>query len=151
MMARLLTVFILIVATPALACDCVRLIPGGPHFDRDIAAIVDDATVIAEGVLIAPDTFRATRVLKGPRRARYTIGLPEGVVSDCTLYGRELDARIGEPTVIVLRGGPEHYEVSRCSNYQSRAVENAIRRRLGFEPSRRGQRVITPRVGWRTP
>lgn len=151
MMGRLLPLLLLAAATPALACDCVRLMPGSPHFERDIARLVDHATVIAEGVLIAPDRFRATRVLKGPRSAEYRIGLADGVVGDCTLYGRELDQRIGDPTVIVLEGGPSGYAVSRCSNYRGRAVENAIRRHLGVEPRRRGQRDITPRVGWRTP
>jgi hypothetical protein len=122
-------------ATPALACDCMRLIAGAPNLDRGLDAIIADSAVIAEGVLITPTRFRATHVLRGARQAHYDIGSEDLVISGCTLYGVELERRVGQRTLMILRGRPGAYEASRCSNFQDAAVEDAIRRRLRVAPS----------------
>ena len=36
----------------ALACDCVRFIPGAPNWDRDISAVTEHASVILDAELV---------------------------------------------------------------------------------------------------
>jgi len=115
----------------ALACDCVRFIPGAPNWDRDIKAVADHATVILDGELVRPlgpllepAIVRPIRVLKGPKQKDYKIG----VISDCALTLRAPDVRVGQKLRLVLYGTPELYEASRCANLQSPAFEAAVER-----------------------
>ncbi len=134
-MHRLLILLLLALpAGPAFACDCMRFSKESPHFEADADRVVESATVIAEGVierplgpLLEPAVFRPTRVLRGPRRETYAVG----VISDCGLLLREPEIRIGLPVRLVLTGGPELFEAGRCVNPQSPDLDEALTRRLG--------------------
>ena len=114
-------------ATPALACDCVSLIPGSPNFARDLDAIAKFYPVAAKGRVYADGPyawrFAPTRELRGPKRSSYRIVL----LSDCSLAPDEMKALIGKPVFLLLSGGPDRYEAGRCVNLQSPAVEEAVR------------------------
>lgn len=116
-------------ASPSLACDCIRLTPDSPHFDRDMNAIVEGAAVIAEGIIVRPmgprlepAIFRPTRIFKGPRQESYQIG----IISDCGLLLRAEDVVPGQTIRLILYGGPDLYEASRCVNFQDAAVDAAV-------------------------
>src|SRR4051794_12775620 len=72
-------------AGPALACDCVRLIPGSPRFQSDVDRVAQYYPVAAEGVL-EPDgpyawRFRTEHEYRGPGLGSYPVEL----ISDCSL------------------------------------------------------------------
>ena len=123
------------VTEPALACDCVRLIPGSPRFQADVDRIAEYYPVAAEGVLEADGAyawrFTPTREYRGPRHAAYRIQL----LSDCSLDALELKSLIGKPVFLLLAEGEGQYrgtyEIGRCVNRQSPEVETAIRARTG--------------------
>jgi hypothetical protein len=115
--------------SPALACDCVRFIPGGPHFQRDLRNVAEAASVIMEGTIVRPMAglgepalVRSVRVLKGSRKTSYQVG----IVSDCSLVLGEAEANSGRPLLLVLSGGPELYEASRCANLLGAEFEQAL-------------------------
>ncbi|WP_156029853.1 hypothetical protein [Sphingomonas sp. URHD0057] len=120
---------------PALACDCVSLIPGNPRFQADIDRIAEYYPVAAEGVLKADGAyawrFTPTHEYRGPRHAAYRIQL----LSDCSLDPLELKTLIGKPVFLLLAEGEGQnrgtYEIGRCVNRQSPEVEQAIRARMG--------------------
>lgn len=122
-------------ASPALACDCVSLIPGGPRFESDIDRIAQYYRVAAEGVLEADGPyawrFTPTREYRGPRLSAYRIEL----LSDCSLDPIALNTLLGRPIFLLLAEGEGQnrgiYEIGRCVNRQSPEVEHAIRTRLG--------------------
>jgi hypothetical protein len=119
---------------PALACDCVRLIPGSPRFQADIDRISEYYPVAAEGVLEAEGAyawrFTPTREHRVPLHAAYRIEL----LSDCSLDPLELKSLIGKPVFLLLAEGERPnrgtYEIGRCVNRQSPEVEKAIRARM---------------------
>jgi hypothetical protein len=117
-------------AAPALACDCVTLIPGSPNFERDIDAIAKFYPIAADGTVEADGPyawrFRPAHEYRGPTQASYRIEL----LSDCSLGPDEMKALIGKRVFLLLSGGPDRYEAGRCVNLQSPAVEKAIRGRL---------------------
>jgi len=117
-------------ASPAFACDCVRLIPGSSNFARDLDEIAKFYPVAAEGVIAAdgPYAWRFTpiREYRGPGQSSYRIELG----SDCSLGPDEMKAIIGKPVFLLLGGGPKRYEAGRCVNLQSPDVETAIRHRI---------------------
>jgi hypothetical protein len=124
-----------------MACDCIRLIPGGPHFAADLDRIVQYYPVAAEGVVSAdgPSAWRffPTREYRGRGLKSYPITL----IIDCSLAPDEMKAVIGKPIFALLAEGPgDHrgtFELSRCVNLQSPAVEKEMRARLGADcPSR---------------
>ena len=125
----------LLAASPAWACDCVTLIPGSPHFTRDLDSIAKYYPVAAEGVLAADGPyawrFTPTREYRGPRQAAYRIQL----LSDCSLDPIEVKSLIGKPVFLLLAEGEGQnrgtYEIGRCVNRQSPEVEAAIRARMG--------------------
>jgi len=121
---------LLIAAGPALACDCVGLIPGSPNFTRDLDAIAKFYSVAAEGrvEVDGPHAWRfiPAREYRGSGKASYRIELS----SDCSLAPGEMKALIGNPVFLLLSGGPDHYEAGRCVNLQSPDVEAAIRDRI---------------------
>ena len=121
----------LVCATPAIACDCMRLDPAFVRFEADLDRIAEYYPVAAEGVLEANGPyawkFRPSRELRGPGQGSYAIDL----ISDCSLGPNEIKPLLGRPVFLLLSGGPERYEVSRCVNLQSPEVEKAIRRRIG--------------------
>src|SRR4029078_10746224 len=126
-----LSVTLLATATPALACDCVSLVPGSPRFESDLDAIARFYPVAAEGDLEQAGSyawrFTPTREYRGPKRVSYRIEVARG----CSLSPDEMNALIGRPVFLLLGGGPERYEAGRCVNRQSPEVEKAIRRRVG--------------------
>ena len=117
-------------APPALACDCVRLIPGSRHFASDLDAIAKFYPVAADGVLERAGAygwrFTPTREYRGPKQASYRIELG----SDCSLAPDEMNALIGRRVFLLLSGGPERYEAGRCVNLLGADVEGAIRARI---------------------
>jgi hypothetical protein len=115
----------------ALACDCIRFIPGAPNWDRDITAVTEHATVILDaelirplGPLLEPAIVRPVRLLKGPRQKQYKVG----VISDCALMLRAPEVKVGKRLRLILTGTPELYEATRCANLQSREFEAAVAR-----------------------
>ena len=130
---------LVLAAEPAAACDCVRFIPDNPRAQGDVAAWVEGAAVIAEGVierpmgdLLEPAVFRPTRILRGPRAETYRIG----VISDCALTLRAGDVALGRPIRLILYGGPELYEASRCVNLLGPEFERAVDRQLACSAAR---------------
>ena len=125
-----LVAFAALCATPALACDCIRLVPGGPHFEADLDRIAAFYPVAAEGVIEANGAyswrFKPSHEFRGPKQASYPVEL----ISDCSLDPEELKALIGKPVFLLLSGGPDRYEASRCVNLQGAAVEAGIRKRI---------------------
>lgn len=120
----------LLAPSPALACDCIRLDPNGPHFAADLERITAHYPIAAEGVL-EPDgelawRFRPTREYRGLKQASYPIDL----ISDCSLSPGELTAIIGKPLFVLLGGHGNRFEISRCVNFLSPDVEQAIRRKI---------------------
>ena len=120
----------LLVSTPAAACDCVRLDPSGPHFASDLDRIAKYYPVAAEGVLEADGDyawrFRPTREFRGSTKASYAIEL----ISDCSLDPQAMNAVVGKPIFLLLVGGPDRYEASRCVNLLGGETEAAIRHRV---------------------
>ena len=126
----------LIASAPALACDCVSLIPGSPNFERDLDAIAKYYPVAAEGVLEKQGydwRFRPTQQYRGPKQPFFLVTL----MSDCSLAPDELDALIGRRVFLLLSGGrgsyEGRYEAGRCVNLQSPDVEAAIRNRINAD------------------
>jgi hypothetical protein len=117
-------------AAPAAACDCITLDPKGPHFTRDLDRIAQYYPVAAEGVVVADGPyswrFRTTREYRGTGAASYPIDL----ISDCSLGPDEIGKIIGKPVFLVLAGGPDRYEASRCVNLLGAEVDAAIRKRI---------------------
>ena len=118
----------------ALACDCIRFIPGGPNWDRDIKAVTEHAAVILDGELVRPHgpllepaIVRPVKLLKGRRQKEYAID----VVSDCALLLREPDVKVGQRLRLILYRTGDRYEASRCANLQgpefNAAVETACK------------------------
>lgn len=132
-MARFAFLLGLLACLPAAAsaCDCITLSPDFPRFESDLDRIAAYYPVAAEGVLAADGPyawqFRATKEYRGPRQASYRVEL----VSDCSLGPDEITPLIGRSIFLLLSGGPERYEVSRCVNLQPPEVEKAIRARIG--------------------
>jgi hypothetical protein len=130
----------MLASAPAAACDCVRLIPNGPHFESDLYRIAKYYPVAAEGVLERDGPyawrFNTTREYRGPGKRSYPIAL----ISDCTLAPQELNALIGKPIFVLLVEGPgDHkgnYEISRCVNLLGPDIENALRARISTECKR---------------
>ena len=124
----------MLASAPAAACDCIRLISNGPHFNSDLDRIAKYYPVAAEGVLERDGPyawrFNATREYLGPGERFYSITL----ISDCTLAPQELNALIGKPIFVLLAKGPgDHkgnYEISRCVNLLGTDIENALRSRI---------------------
>jgi len=124
----------MLASAPAAACDCIRLIPNGPHFNSDLDRIAQYYPVAAEGVLEADGPyawrFRPTREYRGPRKQSYPVTL----ISDCTLAPEELTTLIGKPIFVLLVERPgDHkgsYELSRCVNLLGAEIENALRARI---------------------
>ena len=119
-----------LLATPAVACDCIRLAPDGPHFEADLDRIAAFYPVAAEGV-IEPNgayswRFRPSRVFRGPNQDAYPVEL----ISDCSLDPEEMKALVGKSVFLLLSGAPDRYEASRCVNLQGAAVEAGIRKRI---------------------
>jgi hypothetical protein len=117
------------VTAPALACDCVNLVPSSPRFESDLDSIVRFYPIAGEG-LVEPDgpyawRFRPTREYRGPRQASYRIELG----SDCSIAPDEMKALIGKPVFLLLNGGPDRYEAGRCVNLLAADVTAAIRDR----------------------
>jgi hypothetical protein len=141
MEALLIASFALASATPALACDCVRLIPGSPRFEDDIKRIVTFYPVVAEGVVESDGPykwrFRPTREYRGPRQGSYRIEL----LSDCSLDPQALQSIIGNKVFLLLSEGEgqnrSSYEIQRCVNLLGADVERAIRARIGVNCDRR--------------
>lgn len=125
----LLAAAIVSLPTSALACDCIRFIPGAPNWDRDIQAVTEHAAVILDaeivrplGPLLEPAIVRPVKLLKGPKQKIYKVG----VLSDCALLLREPDVRIGQRLRLVLYRTGDLYEASRCANLQGQAFEAAV-------------------------
>ena len=120
----------LLAANPAAACDCVRLIPSGPHFAEDLDGIAKFYPVAAEGVVEADGPyawrFRPTREYRGLGKASYTIDL----ISDCSLGPQEMQKIIGKPVFLLLAGGPDRFEAGRCVNLLGAEIGAAIRSRV---------------------
>jgi hypothetical protein len=119
-----------LMATPASACDCIRLDPKGPHFAADLDRIAAYYPVVAEGVL-EPDgqyawRFRPTREIRGHKQASYPIEL----ISDCSLGPDELKAMIGKRIFVLLAGDGNRFEISRCVNFLGGEIEQQIRQRI---------------------
>lgn len=113
----------------ALACDCIRYVPGGPHAERDIAAITSYAAVILDaelvrplGPLLEPAIVRPVRLLKGPKQKEYKVG----VISDCALMLRAPEVKVGQRLRLILYGTADLYEASRCANLQSSEFDAAV-------------------------
>lgn len=125
---------------PAMACNCVRFIADHPRFETDVAAVLEQADVVAEGVieqpmgdLLEPAVFRPTRILKGPVRDTYRIG----VISDCALVLGAADFPPGTRVRLILHGGPDLYEAQRCVNLLGADFDAAVTRRLAPHCPRR--------------
>ncbi|WP_309662712.1 hypothetical protein [Sphingomonas sp.] len=120
----------LLASTPALACDCVRLDPNGPHFASDLDRIAKFYPIAAEGVIEAQGDyawrFRPTHEYRGPGKASYAIEL----IGDCSLEPPTMAKLIGKPVFLLLAGGPDRYEASRCVNLLGGAADAAIRDRV---------------------
>jgi hypothetical protein len=120
----------LLASGPAAACDCIRLDPTGPHFASDIERIAKFYPVAAEGVLEADGQyawrFRPTREYRGLGKASYAIEL----ISDCSLDPQTMKGLIGKPVFLLLAGGPDRYEASRCVNLLGTEIDAAIRNRV---------------------
>jgi hypothetical protein len=120
----------LLASAPAAACDCIRLDPKGPHFASDLDRIAKYYPVAAEGVVEADGEyawrFRPTHEYRGPAKVSYPIEL----ISDCSLEPQAMKALIGKPVFLLLAGGPDHYEASRCVNLLGGETERAIRHRI---------------------
>lgn len=122
------------IATPAIACDCVRLFPGSPRFESDIRRIAAYYPVAAEGVIERDGQYSwrltPTRELRGPKQKSYRIDL----ISDCSLAPDEMNALVGRTIFALLVEGPgDHqgrYELSRCVNLLGPEVEGALRARI---------------------
>jgi hypothetical protein len=120
----------LLVSAPAVACDCVQVDPKGPHFAADLDRIAKFYPVAAEGVLEADGDyawrFRSTHEYRGSRKVTYAIEL----TSDCSLEPATMKELIGKPIFLLLAGGPNHYEASRCVNLLGDNIDAAIRNRI---------------------
>lgn len=133
-MHKVLMAVLLALAAPslALACDCIRWLPG-PRFEADVDRVVAQSSAIIDAVVEKPMTgdgqpavVRATRVWKGPRQRRFHIGL----VSDCSMVPDAALLRPNQRLCLILFGGPETYEASRCTNFQGPEFNRAVERRL---------------------
>lgn len=117
-------------AHPAAACDCITLDPKGPHFASDLDRIAQYYPVAAEGVVERDGPyswrFRTTREYRGSGAASYPIDL----ISDCSLAPDEIGKIIGKPVLLLLAGGPDRYEASRCVNLLGADTDAAIRKRV---------------------
>lgn len=126
----LLAFGLLLASTPAAACDCITLDPKGPRFATDLDRIAQYYPVAAEGVLERDGEFawrfRATQEYRGPGKASYRVEL----ISDCSLEPAAMKAIIGKPVFLLLAGGPDRYEASRCVNLLGGEAESAIRNRF---------------------
>ena len=120
----------LLASAPAAACDCVGLDPKGPHFAADLDRIAEFYPVAAEGVVEADGPyawqFRPTREYRGLGKATYAIDL----ISDCSLGPQEMQTIIGKPVFMLLAGGPDRFEASRCVNLLGGEINAAIRKRV---------------------
>ena len=124
-------------AGPALACDCVQLIPGSPHFQSDLDRIAQFYPVAAQGIVEADGPYawrlRPTLEYRGTKQPSYRIELG----SDCSLDPSEMNKLVGKSVFLLLGGGPDRYEAGRCVNLQSPEVEKALRARIGADCHRR--------------
>lgn len=119
---------------PALACDCVRLIPGGPRFQADLDRMAAFYAVAAEGVVERDGPyhwrFTPSHEFRGPGQKSYPVEL----ISDCSLAPNEVAAVLGKRIFALLVEGPgDHkgrYELSRCVNLLEPQVEDALRKRI---------------------
>lgn len=120
---------------PALACDCVTLIAGSPHFQADLDRIAQFYPVAADGVLEGEEPygwrFRTTREYRGPGFGSYSIQL----LSDCSVDPVAMKGLIGRPVFLMLAVGQGQsrgtYEINRCVNLLGGDVEQAIRDKMG--------------------
>jgi hypothetical protein len=131
--ARLAILATAAAASPAIACDCVSLIPGSPRFEADLNAIAAHYPVAAEGVLEKHGydwRFRPIREYRGPKRPFYLVTL----MSDCSLAPDELDRLVGKPVFLLLSEGQGpydgRYEAGRCVNLLGEDIDRAIRTRI---------------------
>ena len=135
-LASLVAALGLTTAAPAMACDCVRLDPKGPHFNADLDRIAAYYPVAAQGVLESDGQFawrfRPTREWRGLSQSSYRIEL----ISDCSLGPDELRDIIGKPVFLLLSGDGKRFEISRCVNLLGADIEGAIRHRIGENCSR---------------
>ena len=126
-----MAVLSLMAATPALACDCIRLDPKGPRFAADLDRIASHYPVAAEGVLESDGEyawrFRPTHEYRGLKQQSYPVAL----ISDCSLGADELNNIIGKPVFVLLAGEGNRFEISRCVNFLGAEIEQAIRQRIG--------------------
>ena len=118
----------LLCSSPALACDCVTLIPGGPHFATDLERISAFYPVASEGGIRIDrrdGSFRffPSHEVRGRGQSSYVLDQ----ISDCSLSFEDLRAIVGKPVFLILAGGPEKYEVGRCINLLGGAAEDALR------------------------
>jgi hypothetical protein len=129
----LIAVLVMLAAPPAaLACDCVRWLPG-PHFEVDIDRVIAGSSAIIDAVVVKPmasdgqpAVVTASHVWKGPKQRQFSVGLG----SDCSTV---LDAKLvrpGQRIRLILFGGPEFFEASRCTNFQSPVFDRAVDTRL---------------------
>lgn len=130
----LIAALVLASATPALACDCVRLIPGSARFEDDVNRIVAFYPVAAEGVVVSEGPygwrFRPTREYRGRSQASYRIEL----LSDCSLDPQAMRSIIGKRVFLLLSEGEGQgrgsFEIQRCVNLLEPDVERAIRAKI---------------------
>ena len=128
-----IVLLVLLAASPvALACDCVRWLPG-PHFEADIDRVVAGSSAIIDAVVVKPMTndgqpavVRASHVWKGPKQRRFNVGLG----SDCSTVLDGKLVRPGQRIRLILFGGPEIYEANRCTNFQGSVFDRAVDTRL---------------------
>jgi len=133
-MYKTLIAMLVMLAAPsvALACDCVRWLPG-PHFDADIDRVVAGSSAIIDAVVVKPMTgdgqpavVRASRVWKGPKQRQFNVGLG----SDCSTVLDTKLVRPGQRIRLILFSGPEIFEANRCTNFQSFLFDRAVDMRL---------------------
>jgi hypothetical protein len=141
MKAALIASLALASPTPALACDCVRLIPGSARFQDDVNRIAAFYPVAAEGVLESEGPyswrFRPTREFRGRSQASYRIEL----LSDCSLDPQAMQSIIGRRVFLLLSEGEGQcrgsFEIQRCVNLLEADVERAIRSRIAANCAKR--------------
>ena len=123
----------------ALACDCVSWVPG-PHFYADIDRVIAGSSAIIDAEIVKPmgrdgrpAMVRVSRVWKGPKQGRFSIGLG----SDCSTVLDHKLVRPGQRLRLILFGGPGIFEANRCTNFQGPAFNRAVAMRLRKLPMER--------------
>ena len=130
-----LAAFASLCASPAIACDCVRLVPGSANFDADLNRIAKFYPVAGDGVLEHDGPygwrFTPTREFRGTGAKSYRIVL----ASDCSLDPAAMDAKIGRPVFLLLSPASSQndagaYEAQRCVNWLGTPADAALRHRV---------------------